>query len=128
MLKKEFEELTGMQLTDNEFNSIDKAYMDIPYNQRKELYKEFSNIKDSNLFNAMTFIIRALIAESRVNNSRIESLAHFMIDESICDLNANLRNKAAELIGMKAVIAYKAEKRYEFDDDELSFIATQLSL
>lgn len=128
MLKQEFEKIAGIQVTDKEYETIEETYLAVPNMQKDEFCKEYVKMKDNHLFKAMMNIIAPLSKESRNNKSKIKSLAHFMIDESVDDLSVTLRDKAAELIGMKAVIAYNARKKYEFDNDELEFIANQLSL
>ena len=151
MLHNEFEKLTGLKVTAEEFNAINAMYETADQSINKEFFcDDWMKHKDSVLLN--DYYNQACRYEKQVKELKKEiedgenllaaamtnhlkkldevkrSTAEFLADMAKEYSDARFARKAKELIGMKDFVAYKIQKGYTLYKKDKDFILEQMGV
>lgn len=127
MLIQEFEERTGMTVTEEEFVEIHAMYVAAPESIDKDIFcKEWLKYKDSVLLNA--FYKRTEYLQQVVNHYKQEkdTIVNFLLAEAELSNNPSLDSKAVVLVGYPEVIRRKITKGYTLTDNDKNFIKNNI--
>lgn len=149
MLQNEFEKLTGLKVTHEEFVSINAMYETADQSINKEFFcDDWMKHKDSVLLN--DYYNQARFYEKKVKDLKKEiedgenllaaamtnhlkkldevkrSTAEFLADMAEEYSDARFARKAIELIGMKDFVAYKIQNGYTLYVKDRDFILEQM--
>ena len=136
MLQKEFEQLTGMVVTPEEFNEINAYYMAGSELMNKEVFcadwkKHGSSEIIRDYYNVIELkgkAVRSIKEECRNEKEELKKeLASFLIDMAQDMDDERLSDKAIELVGIQAYIRIKREKKYPITDKgELEYVYNRM--
>jgi hypothetical protein len=151
MLHNEFEKLTGLQVTEEEFNAINAMYETADDSINKQLFcADWMKHKDSVLLcdyykqvGRLEKTVQELkeeieehedlLARACANHHKMleevkRSTAEFLIDQAEKLESRELAHKAVELIGMKEFIGIKLQKGYKLYQKDKDFIIEQMGV
>lgn len=151
MLHSEFENLTGLQVSEEEFNAINAMYETANQTIDKQTFcKDWMKHKNSVLLNDYytqvccfekqvkelkqdveeheNLLATAMSNHLKKLNEVKQSTAEFLIDQAEEYSDANFARKAIELIGMKDFIIYKIQKGYTLYQKDKDFILEQMGV
>lgn len=145
MLHNEFEKLTGIQVTDEEFNEINAMYMTANQNFDKESFcKDWKKHKDSTLLQDFytqvccfekqvkelkeeiettnNILAKASANHHKMLNALKMEMAEFLLKQADIYENKEFARKAIELVGMRMVIKIKLENGYKLFQKDKDYI------
>ena len=131
MTQQEFENLTGLNVTTEEFDYINRVYMASSFqkNQFCHEWKNNATLKTSHLVCDLVMEIEMLHSnldacqksyQNAVKGAKMEtsSMADFLIDQAEQTGSLAIREKAVKLIGIKEYLRRKIEAGYALWTDD----------
>ena len=133
MTKFEFEDLTGLKVTEEEYNGIEKMYYAVPNMDKHEFCKRWLQIGNNPL--TIELAKQATIAngmlEERNNeledcHNRMEELAWFLIGKASAYDGTDFYNEAIRIVGRKAAVLHKVKMGYPLWKEDREYIKNNL--
>ena len=151
MLHNEFEKLTGLQVTEEEFNAINAMYETADNSINKQLFcADWMKHKDSVLLcdyykqvGRLEKTVKELKEEIETTDEMLaaacanhhkkiddlkKKMAEFLIDKAEKYRDVDFARVAIELIGMKDFVGYKLQKNYTLYQKDKDYILEQMGV
>ena len=133
MTKKEFEERTGLKLTDEKYENIESMYYAVPNIEKDEFCMRWKQCGNKPLTIALakrTTILNGMLEERNneledCHNKNIE-LAEFLIGKACAYEDKDFYNEAVRLIGQKEVALYKIRMYLPLWEEDINYINNNL--
>ena len=123
MTKKEFEERTGLALTDDEYATINWMYVNADNMHTDEFCEEYKEHSNSKLLKACMKHSEELENELCNAKSQFLELAYYLVDQAEKCSSPELRLKAIEVLGMRKYLRVKIQKGYSiWREDRLDLL------
>lgn len=138
MTKQEFEQLTGLNPTQEEFNEVNDLYMLCATIDKQQFCQEYKKIGATKTIAEIMDYIRAkrsaydqLFDQFEKEKERVYvrdiELATFLIGKSIAYEDRDFKNEAIRLVGMKMVVLIKVKNGFILDEQDEDYILKNLS-
>lgn len=112
MLQKEFEQRTGISLTEKEYALVDRMYNEAGDINKDQFCADWKKHKDSILLKEFCTQSRFYQSQVKSLNEKVKDLAIFMVDQAEKCSSTDLRNKAIQMLGLSTYLRIKLEKGY----------------
>lgn len=123
MTKQEFEDRTGLHVSEKLFNCIHSIYMNAGENMDKDIFcKDYKKHGDSKILNALHDRVVALEKERNrlSNDKRITAIS--LIRETAANKSMTLRNLAIVMLGPNTYLREKIKLGIAFDSDDYELV------
>lgn len=134
MTQQEFEHLTGLKVTEEEYKGIEAMYYAAPNMEKAEFCKRWRQCGNNPLTVelAKQVTIATGMLEERNNeledcHSRMEELAWFLISKASAYDEAGLYREAIRIIGHKAAVLHKIKMGYPLWKEDKDYIRNNLA-
>ena len=133
MTQQEFEHLTGLKVTEEEYKGIETMYCAVPNMEKDEFCKRWRQCGNNPL--AVALAKQATIAtgmlEERNNelddcHSKLDDLAWFLIGKADAYEDSDFYNEAIRIVGHKAAILHKIKMGYHLWKEDKEYIKKNL--
>lgn len=134
MTKFEFEDITGLKVTEEEYKEIEKMYYAVPNMDKHEFCKRWRQTGNNPL--TVELAKQATIAngmlEERNNeledcHSKMEELACFLIGMAAAYDDIDSYNEAIRIVGHKAAVLHKIKMGYRLWQEDRDYIKNNLA-
>lgn len=133
MTKFEFEDRTGLKVTDEEFKGIEAMYYAVPNMQKDEFCKRWRQCGNNplavELAKQVTALRGMLDAHRNTEGERDErnsELADFLISKATAYEDSDFYKQAVKMIGQKEVTLRKVKKGLPLWEEDLNYIIKYL--
>ena len=133
MTQKEFQDLTGRKVTEEEYQGIEKMYYAVPNMDKHEFCKRWLQTGKNPL--TIELAKQATIAsgmlEERNNeledcHNRMEELAWYLIGKASAYDDTDFYNEAIRIVGRKAAVLHKVKMGYPLWKEDREYIKNNL--
>ena len=133
MTKFEFEDLTGLKVTEEEYKEIEKMYYAVPNMEKHEFCKHWVQTGNNPLTIelAKQVILLNGMLEERNNEAedchcKMEELAWFLIGKAAAYEDSDFYKEAIRIVGQKAAILHKIKMGYPLWKEDREYIKDNL--
>lgn len=127
MLQKEFENLTGLQVTEENFNEINAIYMACTDDIDKEAFcKDYKKHGQSLIIADLTKRIERLVMIRDYYTNEESETIDYLIDLSHDLDEPSIDRRAEKMCSLRQVIERKIDKGYTLDSVQLDYIKDNL--
>ena len=133
MTQKEFQDLTGRKVTEEEYRNIEKMYYAVPNMDKCEFCKRWVQTGNNPLTIELTkqAILLNGMLEERNNevddcHDKMEELAWFLIGKADAYEDSDFYNEAIRIVGHKAAILHKIKMGYHLWKEDREYIKNNL--
>ena len=133
MTKFEFEDRTGLKVTDDEYMDIERMYMAVPNMEKDEFCKRWRQCGNNPLAKELanqTTTLNGMIEERNNEledcHERLNGLAEFLIGKASAHEDTDLYQEAVKIIGQKAVTLFKIRMNLPLWEDDVKYINDNL--
>lgn len=134
MTKFEFEDLTGLKVTEEEYNGIEKMYYAVPNMDKHEFCKRWRQTGNNPL--TVELAKQATIATGMLDernneledcHSKMEELAWFLIGKAAAYDDTDFYKEAIRIVGHKAAVLHKIKMGYPLWKEDRDYIKNNLA-
>ena len=134
MTKFEFEDLTGLKVTEEEYNGIEKMYYAVPNMDKHEFCKRWRQTGNNPL--TVELAKQVTIANERLKGtenalssclSKMEELAWFLIGKAAAYDDTDFYKEAIRIVGHKAAVLHKIKMGYPLWEEDRDYIKNNLA-
>lgn len=134
MTKFEFEDLTGLKVTEEEYVGIEAMYYAVPNMEKGEFCKRWRQCGNNPL--TVELAIQATIATEMLEeikneledcHSRMEELAWFLIGKATAYDDTDFYKEAIRIVGHKAAVLHKIKMGYPLWKEDRDYIKNNLA-
>lgn len=133
MTKFEFEDRTGLKVTDEEYYEIESMYMAVPNMEKDEFCKRWRQCGNNPLAKELAKQANVLngMLEERNNevddcHDKMNELAEFLIGKASAHEDTDLYREAVKIIGQKAVTLCKIRMNLPLWEEDVKYINDNL--
>ncbi len=122
MQKIEFEQRTGINLTDDEYKDVEMMYLECGNIDKDDFCKDYKKHKDSVMIGI--FFRQSQNQKEKLSRYSKErsSMVDFLLERAQAFGDIELLNKAIQLVGHQEVIKRKIQKDLPLWDDDKKYI------
>lgn len=127
MQKNEFEQRTGIELTDEQYQRVEDLYLNAGNMDKDEFCKDYKKHGESVILN--TYFKQSEEQRNRLDTYREKqiTMAHFLIKKSMVGGDKDMIQMAISLIGEQKYIQHKLKKGYNLFDSDKELIITLIN-
>lgn len=125
MLRKEFEERTGIKPTEEEFDYIHAVYLNTSMN-KDEFCEDFKKHGDSRITRDVHVRVLNYKMQCERQKNAINELAGFLIGKAHAYDDTDFRNQAVKLVGERAVVRRTIELGLPLWDEDRKCILSMI--
>lgn len=127
MQKNEFEQRTGIELTDEQYQRVEDLYLNAGNMDKDEFCKDYRKHGESVILN--TYFKQSEEQRSRLDTYREKqiTMAHFLIKKSMVGGDKDMIQMAISLIGEQKYIQHKLEKGYNLFESDKELIISLIN-
>lgn len=125
MTQKEFEDRTGIKLTEEEFDYIHAVYLNTSMN-KDEFCKEWKKYGDSRIIRDVHVRVLNYEMECERQKNAINELADFLIGKAHAYDDTDFRNQAVKLVGEMDVVKRTIELGLPLWDEDRKCILSMI--
>lgn len=127
MQKIEFEQRTGIELTDEQYQRVEDLYLNAGNMDKDEFCKDYKKHGESVILN--TYFKQSEEQRNRLDTYREKqiTMAHFLIKKSMVGGDKDMVQMAISLIGEQKYIQHKLEKGYNLFETDKELIITLIN-
>lgn len=127
MQKIEFEQRTGIELTDEQYQRVEDLYLNAGSMDKDEFCKDYKKHGESVILN--TYFKQSEEQRNRLDTYREKqiTMAHFLIKKSMVGGDKDMVQMAISLIGEQKYIQHKLEKGYNLFETDKELIITLIN-
>lgn len=133
MTQKEFQDLTGRKVTEEEYRNIEKMYYAVPNMDKQEFCKRWVQTGNNPLTIELTkqAILLNGMLEERNNevddcHDKMEELAWFLIGKADAYEDSDFYKEAIRIVGQKVAILHKIKMGYHLWKEDREYIKDNL--
>lgn len=133
MTKFEFEERTGLKVTDEEYKGIEAMYYAVPNMEKNEFCKRWRQCGGNPLTVSLTNEVNKCkgMLEERDNelddcHERLNDLAEFLIGKACAHEDTDLYKEAVKILGQREVTLRKLRMNLPLWDEDIRYINMNL--
>lgn len=125
MTQKEFEERTGIKLTEEEFKFINNLYINCSM-EKDEFCNEYKKVAGSKLLYEIQTNLEASQEAIRITTEKEKHIADFLISKSRVYSDTDFRKMAERLVGEKEVVTRTLEMGIQLWEEDIEYIKSKL--
>lgn len=126
MNKQEFEQRTGINLTDDEYQKVEEMYMLCGNIDKDEFCKDYKKHKDSEMLRIFTELVKEKDEKLKVLKREGYLMVGFLLERAQEFGDVQLLQKAIDMVGHAEVIRMKIQKTLPFWDMDKQYILTNI--
>ena len=133
MTKFEFEDRTGLKVTDEEYNEIESMYMAVPNMEKDEFCKRWRQCGNNPLAKALAKQVNVLngMLEERNNelddcHDKMNEIAEFLIGKASAHEDTDLYREAVKIMGQREVTLHKIKMNLPLWEEDVKYINDNL--
>lgn len=127
MQKIEFEQRTGIELTNEQYQRVEDMYMNAGDMDKDEFCEDYKKHSDSVILNTYFDQSEKLRNELDAYREKQINMAYFLIKKSMVGGDKDMIQMAISLIGEQKYIQHKLEKGYNLFDSDKELIITLIN-